>query len=408
MNLNLRPIFSTLLRNRTGAVLVAMQIAVALAVLVNATYIVKQRLDEINRPTGVDDKNLFSMDATGFTPRYDYASSVREDLAYLRGLDGVVAATVTDDVPFNPNGDSEALFKTPDIKLSNLVGAYCYEMDEQGLQTLGSHIIAGRGFRKEEILPPMTPATSTRPFPQIVVTQRLAKTLFPDSNAVGKQVYDFQARPVTIVGIASDMAGPWPAAEGTFIHGAYWVPEQPLMYGFHYLVRTAPGRRDEIMRVAAAHLAQSSRDRAISSVRSVEYYKEFTYLTARVTVDTLMIVTALLLGVAALGIFGLATFNVTTRTKQIGTRRALGARKADVVSYFMVENALITTAGIVLGCALALGIGYWLSLQYQLPRLDLYYLVGGFLALWAIGQLAAWQPARRAAKVPPSVATRTA
>lgn len=408
MNLNLRPIFSALLRNRTGAVLVAMQIAVALAVLVNATYIVKQRLDEITRPTGVDERNLFSIDPTGFTPRYDYTSSVREDLSWLRSLNGVVAATVTDDMPFNPSGDSEALFKNPVAKISELVGAYAYEMDEQGLETLGAHIIAGRGFRKDEILPPMSPATSTRPFPQIVVTQRLARTFFPDGNAVGKQVYDYLGRPVTIIGIASDMAGPWPAAEGTFIHGAYWVPELPLMYGFHYLVRTKPGRRDEIMRLASEHLSQSNMDRAISGVRSVEYYKDVAYLNARVTVDTLMIVTTLLLGVAALGIFGLATFNVTTRTKQIGTRRALGARKADVVRYFMVENALITTAGIVLGCALALGIGYWLSLQYDLARLDLYYLVGGVLALWAIGQLAAWQPARRAARVSPSVATRTA
>lgn len=408
MNLNMRPIFSALLRNRTGPMLVAMQIAVALAILVNATYIVKQRMDEINRPSGVDDKNLFSMDATGFTSRYDYAASVSDDLAYLRGLEGVISATVTDDVPFNPHGDSEALFRKPDQKSSSLVGAYAYEMDEHGLETLGAHIIAGRGFRKEEILPPMTPSTAMRPFPQIVVTQRLARTLFPDGNALGKHVYDYVGRPVTIVGIATDMAGPWPTSEGTFIHGAYWVPEQPLMYGFHYLVRTKPGRRDEIMRIASQHLAESNMDRAISSVRSVEFYKEATFLTERVTVDTLVIVTALLLCVAALGIFGLATFNVTTRTKQIGTRRALGARKTDVIQYFMVENALITTAGIVLGCALALGVGFWLSVHYQLPRLDLYYLVGGILVLWVVGQLAAWRPARRAATVPPSVATRTA
>jgi putative ABC transport system permease protein len=73
----------------------------------------------------------------------------------------------------------------------------------------------------------------------------------------------------------------------------------------------------------------------------------------------------------------------------------------------MVENGLITTTGILVGCVLALATGYWLSLQYQLPRLDLYYLVGGVLVLWLIGQLAAWQPARKAATVSPSVATRT-
>jgi putative ABC transport system permease protein len=59
------------------------------------------------------------------------------------------------------------------------------------------------------------------------------------------------------------------------------------------------------------------------------------------------------------------------------------------------------------GCVHALFVGYWLSVHYQLPRLDQYYLVGGILALWGIGQAAAWQPARRAASVPPSVATRT-
>ncbi len=109
---------------------------------------------------------------------------------------------------------------------------------------------------------------------------------------------------------------------------------------------------------------------------------------------------------SALGIFGLATFNVNNRTRQIGTRRAVGARRIDIVRYFMTENWLVTTLGVVLGCVLALAAGFWLSNQYQMPRLDLYYLVGGVLGLWAVGQLAAWQPALRAAKVSPAMATR--
>jgi putative ABC transport system permease protein len=121
----------------------------------------------------------------------------------------------------------------------------------------------------------------------------------------------------------------------------------------------------------------------------------------------LSVVTAMILGVSCLGIFGLATYNVSTRTKQIGTRRAIGARKRDIIAYFMVENAFVLSAGVLAGCVLALATGYWLSTQYALPRLDLYYLVGGVLFLWLVGQLAVWQPARRAASVPPSVATRT-
>jgi len=406
MSLNTRPILSALLRNRTGAVLVAAQIALALAILVNAAYIVKQRLEAMNRPTGVDEANLFSIDAAGFTPRYDYASSVREDLDYLRGLDGVVDATVTDNVPLSSSSNSTRLFKTPDGKASGSIEGFIDEMDEHGLETLGSHIIAGRGFRKEEILPPITPGNETRPFAHIVVTEDLARSIAPDGNVLGKTVYDPLGRPVTIVGISASRAGPW--MDPTRIRGSYWVPQQPYMYGFHYLVRTQPGRRDQVMAIAAEHLAKSNTDRVIQQVTSVTDFKKALLLTDRITAISLVIVTSLLLAVTALGIFGLATFNVTTRTKQIGTRRAVGARKRDVVLYFVVENGLITTTGIVLGCALALGVGYWLSIHYNLPRLDLYYLVGGILGLWALGQLAAWQPARRAAGVSPSIATRTA
>jgi putative ABC transport system permease protein len=161
------------------------------------------------------------------------------------------------------------------------------------------------------------------------------------------------------------------------------------------------------MRMAEEHLSTSNPERVIKWVQPLELFKKHSYLADRNMGIFLATVTGLLLAITSLGIFGLGTFNVSTRTKQIGTRRAVGARRIDILRYFMVQNGLITTAGIILGCLLALGVGYWLSVQYKLPRLDLYYLVGGVLVLWAIGQLAVWQPARRASAVSPSVATRT-
>jgi putative ABC transport system permease protein len=97
---------------------------------------------------------------------------------------------------------------------------------------------------------------------------------------------------------------------------------------------------------------------------------------------------------------------VNTRTRQIGTRRAVGARRRDIVRHFMTENWLITTLGVFAGCGLALAAGHWLATQYELPRLDLYYLVAGVAGLWLVGQLAAWQPSLKAAKVSPAMATR--
>jgi putative ABC transport system permease protein len=406
MSLNIRPILSALLRNRTGAVLVAMQIALALAILVNATYVVKQRLDSIKRPTGIDDRNLIGIETGGFTSRYDYESSVKEDLAYLRGLDGVVAATVTTALPMSGSGSGAPLLKTPTHNTSDMVDALMYEMDEQGLQTLGGHLIAGRNFRADEILPPLTTSTEDRAISGIVVTDDLARVFFPDGNAVGKTVYDPFGKPTTIIGVVANMEGPWPDSPDN--RRIFWIPEQPLMFGFRYLVRAQPGRRDALIPIIEEHLAASNPNRVVRSVRSIEQYKNGSFLNARITAIFLTAVTVALLAVAALGIFGLATFNVSTRTKQIGTRRAVGARKRDIINYFMVENGLITSSGIIIGSALALAVGYELSVQYRLPRLDLYYLVGGVLGLWALGQLAAWQPARRAAAVSPSVATRTA
>jgi putative ABC transport system permease protein len=406
MSLNIRPILSALLRNRTGAVLVALQIALALAILVNAAYVVKQRIDMLTAPTGVDDHNLFAIELEGFTQHYNFDTSLKEDLAYLRGLDGVVSASAANNVPEGGSGSSFFFYKTPARRSADAVWGAVYEMDEHGLETLGSHLVAGRAFRKEEILPPVTPENQLRPIPEVLVTQALGQALFPDGKALGKVTYDPLGRPVTIIGIVANMQGPY--NHDPFHERVFFVPQLPRVYGLVYLVRTKPGQLDRVMRIATEHLRSSSVDRVIEAARSVDTYKQRSYQSDRITAIVLTFVTCLLIAVAAFGIFGLATFNVSTRTKQIGTRRAVGARKRDIIRHFLVENGLITSAGILVGCALALGIGYWLSVQYNLARLDLYYLVGGVLALWAIGQLAAWQPARKAAQVSPSVATRTA
>jgi putative ABC transport system permease protein len=405
MSLDIRPVMSSLLRNRTGALLVSFQIAIALAVLVNAIFIVHQRIEKMSRPTMIDDQNLFGVAMAEFTGRYNYDASVHEDLTYLRNLPGVVSASISNSVPLSISGSAETVWTQPDAK-GRRAQLNEFMMDEEGLKTLGVRLIAGRAFRANEILPPVTPLNNADFAAQLIVTKVAAEKLFPHENALGKSVYNRLGKPATIIGIIDNMIGTgWSGYEA--VDQVAILPLLPRMYGFGYLVRTQPGRRDSVMRTVEEHLSTSNPDRAVKGVHSVEFYKRALYLDDRNMAVFLITVTVLLVAIASLGIFGLATFNVSTRTKQIGTRRAVGARRADIVQYFMIENGLITTGGIVVGSALALALGYWLSLQYQLPRLDLYYLVGGVLALWLIGQLAAWQPARRASAVSPSVATRT-
>ena len=404
MSLNIRPVLRALLRNRTGAVLVSVQVAIALAVLVNAAYITVQRFEKVHRPTGIDEQNIMVIESAGFTSRFRQGPSVQEDLAYLRGLRAVIAATASNAVPLASGGNNDSIVTRPEAPRTGYINDM--EIDEQGLDALGVRLVAGRNFRHEEILPPRTKSDISGSVPEIIVSRALGEHLFPHQSPLGKQVYDVNNHAVTIIGVVDPVMGNFPDSDHP--DWVFFLPRMPDEFiVVRYLVRTVPGQRDALMPIVEAHLAKSNPDRVINYVRPLGYFKNLSYLADSSMEIYLLTVTALVIAVTCLGIFALATFNVSSRTRQIGTRRAVGARRRDIASYFLVENALITSAGVLVGCVLALAAGYWLSLHYALPRLDLYYLVGGVLSLWAIGQLAAWEPARRAALVPPSVATRT-
>ncbi|HUG02956.1 MAG TPA: FtsX-like permease family protein [Steroidobacteraceae bacterium] len=400
---NIRPIASALWRNRTGALLVALQIAIGLAVLVNAIYVVKQRVDKINRPHGMDVENIFIIASTGFSRDFDYDASWREDLVYLRDLPGVKAATLVSAIPLSGSGSSNGFSSQPSKPGDNGVPANNFDVDEQAIEALGVKLAAGRNFAPHEILPP----TDGYEFaPQVIITRDFAKALFPeDNNALGKTIYDGLNRPSTVIGIIETMHGSWVGWDK--LGQVMLVPRIRSGPAAIYMVRAEPGRQAELMRTAEEHLASSNPDRLLRWVRPMEYFVRQSYLDDRNMAIFLTSVTSALLAITALGIFGLATFNVSTRIRQIGTRRAVGARRLDIVRHFLVENWMVTTAGIVAGCGFALAIGYWISIKYELPQLDLYYLVGGVLGIWLIGLAAALQPARRASAISPAVATRT-
>lgn len=403
MSLNIRPVFSAMVRNPSGAVLVALEIAIAIAVLVNSVGIVAQRLEEIDRPTGIEPSSSFTILFGGLTSGFDAASAIQQDLAYLRGVPGVIDAVATEGIPLSGDGDDEAFYSQSGRKGAR-ADASILQVDEQGLKTLGVTLVAGRNFRADEIQLLSKGHLGEEPAVAIV-TQHFARALFPTGNALGKTLYDGQGNPLAIIGITHDFMGPHLANHA---YDSVMLPQIPGGYGFYNcIVRTQPGRARAIMQLAERHLGVSNPQRIIFLAHTLSWFKRQQDSQNRAMALFLTAVTALILVVTCLGIFGLTTFNVSTRTKQIGTLRAVGARQRDVVAHFLLENAIVLAVGMVVGCTLALGIGYWLTTRYQVPRLNLVYLGLGVLLLGVIGQLAAWQPARKAAAVPPSVATRT-
>jgi putative ABC transport system permease protein len=407
MSLQVRPILSALLRNRTGAMLVTVQVAIALAVLANSVYLVKQRIEDIRRPSGLDVPNIFVAISTGINERFNREAAMKQDLADLRKLEGVVAATASTHVPLSGSSWDTTFSKIPNDKTARTM-ADVYEMDHQGLDAMGVKLVAGRGFTEDQILPSIKPGEEDRFVPEVLMSREYAKALFKDENPLGRTVYESGDRPATIVGLIDRMTGGRVDLEWS----GYTVvlprmPSSTYSPTVYYIVRTQPGQQARVMTAAEQQLSRSDPNRMIDWVRPLEYYNRINHRNDRNMTIFLVTVTSLMLIVTALGIFGLATFNVNTRTKQIGTRRALGARRLDIVRHFLIENGLVTTAGIVLGSGLSLAIGYWLTAHYGLPRLDLYYLLAGVVGIWLIGLAAAWWPAHRAASISPATATRT-
>jgi len=404
MDLSNPSLLSSLRRNRAGSYLVILQIAITLAVMCNAASIVTRAVARIDRPPGFNTRDTFMLIVAGTSKRLNIMAAATTDLAYLRALPGVVAATVTNGRPMTNDGTFTALRRTASATASVDVKASELPVDQQGLRALGLHLVAGRNFRADEIIP-YSPNNPSRHAAQIIVTRALAQALFPRGEAVGHTVYAGREVPLTIVGVSSDFMGP---QFGQPAYNVVLMPEFPGKYGFYdLLVRTRPGLRDAIFRAVKRHIAAAHTRAIVAFAQTLSAARRHFNANSRNIALILCAVTVLMLAVCCLGLFGVTAFNVSTRTKQIGVRRAIGARRRDIVRQFVGESALILGIGIVLGSILTLALGHWLSTHYGEPRPGLPALLGGIATLWVVGQLAAWQPARRAARVPPSVATRT-
>lgn len=400
--MEIRPILSALMRSKVSMILIGLQVALTLAIVCNALFIIGQRLDRMHRPSGMNETDTFMFGSSGFGANFDARSTQQADIAVLRAMPGVVAATSTNSVPLSQGGWGQGLSLQPGQKNATAQTTF-YAVGTQALETFGFKLADGRDFRPEEFT---FVRFGDQPHPQsVIVSKALADKLFPDSSAVGKQIYSEDV-PTTIVGVVERAQQPWPDSDS--IENSTLLPMyMPYGNSTRYLVRTEPGRRDEVMKAVEQKMIEANPSRIIGKLKSIADVRSDAYAEDRAMAIILGAVIVALLAITALGIVGMASFWVAQRTRQIGTRRALGATKFDILRYFQTENFIITTLGLVAGGVLAYGFSLWLMQQYQSPRLPWYYVPVGFVALWVLGQLAVLGPALRAARVPPAVATRS-
>jgi putative ABC transport system permease protein len=401
--MEIRPILAALMRNRTGALLVGLQVAITLAVIANAFFIIERRIEKIRRPTGIDSPNLIFVQSEGYGADYQHVATLTGDLALLKGLPGVVAVSPTNSVPLSGGGSSNAYQTSPDPKAPLVLGNF-FEVNADFIDALGLRLVAGRAFRPGEFV--ATPASSDIP-PVIIVSETMARALYGREPAVGKRIYDTGGKSAEVVGVVSDMQGSWLDNTRPGPHDVTFHPNGGLGKSWVYVVRVRPGERDRLIPEIERRLNANGHGRAITWVRPHDYWLTRTFRGDRRMVVLLATLVILMTAVTALGIVGLATFQVNARRRQIGTRRALGARRIDIVRYFLVENGLLGAGGAVVGTLLAYAASGWLTRTFAMPPLPPLYVAASAVGLLALGQAAVLWPARRAGAIEPAVATRT-
>lgn len=398
------PIWRAMLGNKGGYLLIAVQIAVTMAVMVNAIAIMQERSIKMQRPSGIDEAHMFSLESVGFKADMDGKALIQEDLDLLRSLPGVINAVGTNSYPLRQGGWSEGLHREPGVGKS-VSSSAIYFVDEHGLDTFGLNLVDGKNFAPDEVTwdsdgPDFWPAT-------VIVTQALAEDLFPDHEGsyVGKSFWFNDDNPVNIVGVVERLQAPWPTWTG--VERSMLVPLRRDSRFADYVVRTEAGYRDELMTQAEELLSDSNRDRVIRSVKPVDAARKLAYLGDAAMIKMLTFIVVLLTCITGLGIAGLASFSVARRTRQIGIRRALGATKFAIVRYFLLENFLVSSVGIATGGVLAVGLNIFMVQAFALTPMAWYIVPLAMFVLWVVGQVAVAGPARKASGISPAIATRS-
>jgi putative ABC transport system permease protein len=412
--MEIRPILSALLRQKTGPLLVAIQVAISLAILANALFIVTQRIATADRPSGVADEasvGYLAVRPLEKRPHAEILAQQQRVVQALAAVPGVQSVAWTSQMPMSRSGSSGSV-RASVAQTQETANAALFYAHAGFIDTMGLKLVEGRDFQPDEVVDndPETSSPDEDVPRNVIVSQALAKALFPDADSFVGKTFHFgmgSPRPSRIVGVVEKLQGP---QARTGISGEYStiLPMRISLPMSRYVVRTEPGQREAVMLRAEEVVRKLHAMPVKMQIRSVVEDRDSRYRNERAMAWMLIAVSVLLLLVTVSGIVGMTALRVAQRRKSIGVRRALGARWRDIVRYFVTENLMITSAGIAAGLLLALALNALLRRVLEMGQLPASYMALGAAVLWLLGIAAVWGPASRAANTPPAIATRTA
>ena len=410
-----RPIMSTLLRSKTGAILVALQVAISLAILVNALHIVNLRQAVAARASGLADESSLLYIQVRNLRKADHNEQIatqKAEAATLRAVAGVSSVAFANQMPMSHSGSTNSV--AADRKQVNQSAASSsYFSPDSLVKTWGLRLVEGRDFRSDEFIEIDFNTASDDVFPpSVIITRALGEKVWPGATSfVGKTLYfgtGEKANGAAVVGVIEHLQSQNAEVGESGDYSSILPVRASHGFGTIYTLRAESGQRERVMKEAEAALRRAATGPMILKTKTVDDDRKERYRADKALSWMLVTVSVLLLLITASGIVGMASLWVTQRRKQIGVRRALGARRVDILRYFLTENFIITSVGVLAGVLLAIGLNQLLVSKLEMAKLPLPYLWIGAGLFWALGLFAVYGPAWRAATISPATATRSA
>ncbi|HEY1985393.1 MAG TPA: ABC transporter permease [Terracidiphilus sp.] len=390
--------------HRLRSIFAVSQISLAVALVIGAALMAKGMSSLLHLADTYKPEKTLTFHVKLPEARYDTAEKqatwYANSLERLRALPGVKNAAVTTALPY---GDTEW---TQDFEIEHrpvvpgkFQSGLRVPVSEGYFAGLGIPIVAGRAFSKND---------SLNTVPAAIVSRRFAAQYFPDQNPMGHRVrlgIDTPGHPrlwFTIVGVAEDASysiwNPTPRV------AVYTDVAQDPPTGVTYALATDG---NPLALSVSARKALAAIDPGLP-LDTVETYQQVLHdsLTGLMYATVLLLVDAgIALLLAAIGIFGVMANLVGERTREIGVRLAMGARREDVLGMILRRATWLTGTGIIFGLAMAFGLAHLTANLLRGVRPDDPAVFGGITAVIAgIALFASWIPARRASRIDPMVA----
>ncbi|AQS39855.1 MacB-like periplasmic core domain/FtsX-like permease family [Shewanella psychrophila] len=401
--LQIKPIINTLMRSKSGPILLLIQIILSVAIVANASFIISERIALMDRDSGTAEEEVFDFRLYAFDSDIDIESQSQRDMRAIRDLPGVIDATTTSMVPLSGGGWSSGYtIGNSEETAKDTESAAIYYGDDHMVNTLGVDLIEGRNFYETEIVTG-SPDLATH----AIVSKAFAKATWGDEPAIGKIMYagDFGSQPLQVIGVVDKLQGAW--VNSSYLDNSVILNVRLVNVFTKVLVRAEVGTLTQLKQAIPAVLHKDQPNRVIEGFTLISEHRKRVYRNHELMATVLSMMVVLLLLITSLGLAGMVMFNIERRTKQIGTRRALGARRRDILSLFLVENYIICIVGGIIGGLVAVQLGQQLMTFYSLPKLELIYPIMTVVGLMVLTTVAVILPARKAASISPATATRS-